>query len=221
MTMDSRSTARQLAHSSLARGDATGWFEELYAGSAGNHSAVPWADMRPNPNFLEWLDRQKLNGTGKSALVVGCGLGDDAEELAKLDFQVVAFDIAPTAIDWCNNRFPASLVQYEVGDLLADADRWSRRFDFVFEAYTLQALPPALRQQAISAIAGSVSANGTLLVIARGREPSDDAGSMPWPLTKQEVNSFTDFGLQLLAFEDYVEQEETPVRRFRAEFRRA
>jgi hypothetical protein len=61
-----------------------------------------------------------------------------------------------------------------------------------------------------------------LLVIARGREPSDPEGQMPWPLTRVELAAFTAAGLFELSFEDLLSVEdpgEPPVRRFRALYR--
>ena len=75
--------------------------------------------------------------------------------------------------------------------------------------------------QATDVIANCVSEEGTLLVITRGREESDDEGKMPWPLVRAEVERFGRNGLSLIQFEDYVEAESPPMRRFRAEFRRS
>jgi SAM-dependent methyltransferase len=218
--MEKRSHARRLAQESLERGDATGWFEQLYDESAGDASVIPWADLRVNPNLLGWLESRNLAASGKSALVVGCGLGDDAEELSRRGFDVVSFDIAPTAIDWCQKRFPASRVKYTVADIFELPEERQDSFDFVFEAYTLQVLPAALRQHALRAIADCVCVGGILLVIARGRDAQDDAGAMPWPLARDEFDGLGDLGFSCVAFEDYVEQEEPPVRRFRGEYRR-
>ena len=52
--------------------------------------------MAVNPNLSEWTDFRKVKAHGKRALVVGCGLGDDAEYLAEQGFSVTAFDISPT-----------------------------------------------------------------------------------------------------------------------------
>ena len=81
-------------------------------------------------------------------------------------------------------------------------------------------LTPDLRREAIRCIAEFLAPGGTLLVITRGREPADPEGKMPWPLTREEVYSFGDFGLKEVSFEDYIDKETPPVRRFRAVYRR-
>jgi 2-polyprenyl-3-methyl-5-hydroxy-6-metoxy-1,4-benzoquinol methylase len=208
-----RRRARELARRALERGDATGWFEELYAG-AHEEGDIPWADLVPNPMLVEWLATHAVSGR---ALKVGAGLGDDAEELARRGMAVTAFDVAPTAVEWARRRFPDSDVDYVVADVLAPPAEWSGAFDFVMEAYTLQVLPPELRPVAADAIAATLAPGGTLLVIARGREPHEDPGAMPWPLTPGELRGlFAD--LTLVRFEDLLDDEDPPVRRLRAEY---
>lgn len=153
-------------------------------------------------------------------LVIGCGLGDDAEVLSRVCSEVVAFDISPTAIAWCQQRFPASEVRYCVEDILCPPSDWQEGFDFVLESYTLQVLPPSVRAEARRKIASFVAPHGRLLVICRGRDDGDDEGNMPWPLTKEEVQAFADCGLTETQFEDYVDNEKPPVRRFRVEYSR-
>lgn len=67
------------------------------------------------------------------ALVVGCGLGADAEYIARLGFDTVAFDVAETAIRLARERFPESTVDYVVRDLLDPPAEWLRAFDLVAE----------------------------------------------------------------------------------------
>ncbi len=50
----SRHRAQQLASEFLARAGAKGWFEALYAEAGDDYAAVPWADLAPNPNLVEW-----------------------------------------------------------------------------------------------------------------------------------------------------------------------
>jgi SAM-dependent methyltransferase len=217
--MVDRARARAYAADAVASGEPLRWFEELYAAASAGEADVPWADLRPNPHLVTWplLDQ----GHPESALVVGCGLGDDAEWLATRGLKVTAFDIAPSAISACGRRFPRSPVEYVVADLLNAPEEWvRRRFDLVFEAYTVQVLPPGGPEREASFGALASLTGGTLLVVARGREPADDPGSMPWPLTAEEMTGFEDFGLTNIAFEDYPDPEEPTVRRFRATYRR-
>ncbi len=220
MAEQDRATARELARQHLANGDPLGWFDTLYAASEGEASGIPWADLSPNPNLVSWLERDRASGTGRSALKVGCGLGDDAEELARRGFTTTAFDISPTAIKWCRDRFLQSHVRYTEADLLQPPVEWAQAFDFVLESYTLQVLPPELRGEAMRRVAGFVAPSGTILVITRGREPSESEGEMPWPLTRVELEGFTAAGLTEERFEDYRDDEDPPVRRFRVSYRR-
>ncbi len=212
-----RSRARELAASHLAQGDAVGWFESLYAEAAGDSANVPWADLRPNTSLVEWLEGKPIGSDGRLALVVGCGLGDDAEYLAEHGFRVTAFDISPTAVAWCQSRFPRSAVTYEVGDRLAPPPDWRHAFDFVLEVYTLQVLPRELREQAMARSADTVRPGGMLLVICRGRRPEDAEGQMPWPLLRDELSALERAGLSVETFEEFWDRhEEPPVWRFRA-----
>jgi SAM-dependent methyltransferase len=217
-----RNRARELAQTHVAQGDAIGWFEPLYAEAQGNAERVPWADLKPNPNLIDWLDREAIHGHGRTALVVGCGLGDDAELLASRGFRVTAFDVAPSAVAWCQRRFPKSSVRYAEADLLSPPKEWSGGFDFVVEAYTLQVLHGAeLRGKAIRHLARFPTQGGTLLVICRGRESADPEGQMPWPLLRDELTAFEKCGLTEIQFEDFWDQHESPaVRRFRALYSR-
>ena len=217
---EARRNAGELARESIAAGDPIGWFEKLYVQAGGDPAAISWADLAPNPNVVDWLDDEQVNGAGCRALKIGCGLGDDAEELARRGFAVTAFDVSKTAIEWCRRRFSGSPVEYVVADLMNPPNDWARAFDFVQESYTLQVLPQALRDAAIRRVARFVAPGGSLLVVARGREPGDPPGTMPWPLTRDELAGFTRAGLEELSFEDFLDDETPPVRRFRAVYHR-
>ena len=217
---EARRKAGDLARDSIAAGDTVGWFEKVYAQADGDPGAISWADLAPNPNLVAWLDRENVEGHGRLALKIGCGLGDDAEELSRRGFLVTAFDVSPTAVDWCRARFPTTIVRYAIHDLLAAEGEWACDFDFVLESYTLQVLPPEVRGDAIVHVARFVAPGGELLVIARGREPSDPPGTMPWPLVPDELAAFGRAGLEETSFEDFLDAESPPVRRFRVHYRR-
>ena len=55
----------------------------------------------------------------------GPGLGGDAEHVAGLGFDTIAFDISPTAIRLARERHPESRVTYAVADLFAAPPEWA------------------------------------------------------------------------------------------------
>jgi SAM-dependent methyltransferase len=217
--MPDRTRARELAAEFNAKGDPLGWFEALYREAESGASEIPWADRVPNPNLLDFWKSHPQETRNKSALTIGSGLGDDAEQLAAWGFHTTAFDISATAITGTKKRFPFTSVEYVVADLLTPPDSWRAKFDFVFESYTLQSLPPDLRAQAFPKIAEFVKPAGLLLVLARGRDPQEDAGHVPWRLTREELAEFSRAGLQEVSFEDYLDPHDTGVRKFRVTYR--
>jgi len=176
----------------------TEWFDPLYQETDASGSGVPWANMETHPSFREWLSRNALDGHGKTALVVGCGMGDDAIELASRGFAVTAFDVSEAAIGHCGRRFPDSPVDFRVADLFGSNPQWERRFDFVLEIYTVQALPPKYEAEVIGKIANFVCVGGQLLVIAvvAEEERSFESGP-PWILTPGHRAAFASHGLEI------------------------
>jgi SAM-dependent methyltransferase len=207
--------ARRLIAESLASDDPTGWFERLYAAVDQGRAACPWDRAAPSPLLVDWAGANEIDGAGRRALVVGAGLGADAEYVAGLGFETVAFDIAPTAIKAAQRRFPDSEVQYAVADLLEPPPDWAEAFDLVVEILTVQSLPLSLRREAIAGVRRFVGPGGTLVVIAAIRSDAETApAGPPWPLTRAEIESFAAGGLHAARIEN-VEH------RWRAEFQRA
>jgi SAM-dependent methyltransferase len=209
---ESRTAARALMQASLTRGDATGWFEQHYAAAGGDADKIAWADRVANPHLLRWLDQ--IGPSSGKALDVGCGLGENAEALADRGLEVTAFDISPTAVAWAKQLSGGTHVEYQVRDILSPPGEWKRGFDLVTEVNTLQVLPPPERDRAMRALSELVAPGGSLLVVCRGREPSDPAGDMPWPLTRSEIAAFADLGLQIEDWDDFLDDEQPRVRRF-------
>ena len=218
--MPDRTRARELAAEFSTKGDPLGWFDALYREAESGATEIPWADLVPNPNLLDFWKLHPQEARNRSALIIGSGLGDDAEQLSAWGFQTTAFDISATAITATKKRFPVSKVQYVAADLLAPREAWGAHFDFVLESYTLQSLPPDLRAKAFTKIAEFLKPTGLLLVIARGRDPEEDPGQLPWRLTRQELAAFCRAGLQEASFEDYLDAHDPGVRKFRATYRR-
>jgi SAM-dependent methyltransferase len=192
--------------------DATGWFETLYVAAAAGRAEVPWDREAPQPLLVDWAAGRSF--AGGRALVVGAGLGMDAEFVSSLGYDTVAFDISPTAIETVRNRFPDTRVDYRVADLLDPPAEWRGAFGFVFESLTAQSLPEPQRARAIRNVGPFVAPAGTLLVVAAARDDGEPADGPPWPLVRAEVEAFATDGLETVRI------ERLDVR-WRAEFRRA
>lgn len=196
--------ATELAARAVAADDPTGWFEQIYDAGRAGAVAMPW-DRPASPMLLSWLATNDVIGDGRTAVVVGCGLGENAEELARRGFRTTAFDVAPTAVTVARERHPDSTVDYRVADLFAVPADWCRAFDLVVEAITVQALPPARQAAAAAAVTGLVAPGGTLLVITFVRDgvtavPLEDGP--PWPLRREDLRNFSVDGLETVATEE-------------------
>jgi SAM-dependent methyltransferase len=207
-------------------------FEEIYLRAGPDFGAIPWAALAPHPALVAWLDAGHLSPAGRtppdggmppagglppaggmppagdtrvagrSALIVGCGLGDDAEEAARRGYQVTAFDLSPTAIRDCRDRFPGSAVDYQVADLFHLPARWNLAFGLVVEIRTLQSLPLAQRADAAAAIAATVRPGGWLFVHCLGRDDDEPTIGRPRPVSRRELRAFRDAGLRQAEFRD-------------------
>ena len=95
------------------------FFEAIYGEAAGDTTRVPWAHGQPHPALVTWLNAvaPSLIRCGSRVAVVGCGLGDDAVELTHRGYDVTAFDVSPTAIEWARRRHPEIARDLHVADL--------------------------------------------------------------------------------------------------------
>jgi SAM-dependent methyltransferase len=171
--------------------------------------------------LVQWAHARPVRGEGRRALVVGSGLGADAEYVAGLGFDTVAFDISVTAVRAARRRFPHSAVHYLPADVLDPPAHWRGAFDLVVESLTVQSLPDPPRRDAIARIRDMVRPGGTLIVIASARDEEDGPiDGPPWPLTRAEIDAFATGGLQPVRIEDIRDGAQRGPRRWLAEFRR-
>ena len=212
---DARERTKEIAAEFTERGDATGWFEALYKEAQGNNESIPWADLEPNRFLREWAENVDLRGNGRKALVVGCGLGDDAKFLYDLDFNVTAFDISPTAIEWAKKLYADTNIKFETADLFQPFRGWLGAFDFVLEVYTIQPLPMNMRENVIDSIAAFVAPEGELVVVTRGREDDEEPLELPWALSRKDLTRFETNRMKQESFSElFDDDEEEPIPRF-------
>ena len=211
----------QLAAAALATGDSTGWFDQLYAAGERGRVAIPWSRTEAHPLLLDWARARDLHGRGQRAVVVGCGLGADAEYLSSLGFTTTAFDISPAAIRLARRRHPHSQVHYTTANLLDPPPPWWRAFELVVEIITVQALPNPSRHDAIINVGRLVAAGGTLLAIEETAAVSGTTRQLPpWPLRRDEIQSFAADGLDTVAINALPLPTGSNEQRWVAHFRR-
>lgn len=221
--MDEKETARertkQIQSEFAAKGDALGWFDALYKEAAGDNEKIPWADLEPNKFLVEFAEKTNLKGDDRKALVVGCGLGDDARYLRDLGFNVTAFDISETAINWARKIHQETDIKFAVADLFNPPKDWYQAFEFVLEIYTIQPLPLEIRPNVIDAIANFVKfPDGRIVIVTRGREDDEIPPEMPWALSRRDLSRFEENGLRQIFFEEMQGDEEPPIPRFIVEY---
>ena len=68
---------------SAVDGQPIDWFDELYHMADRDSKMIPWAKMAPNHIMMDWVQKNCQSGR---ALIIGCGLGDDAIGLERLGF---------------------------------------------------------------------------------------------------------------------------------------
>ena len=88
----------ELAAEAIASGEPTAWFDRLYTEGARARSPCPGTATTRTRCCASGRQARGLDGSGRRAVVVGCGLGADAEYLSRLGFATTAFDVAPTAV---------------------------------------------------------------------------------------------------------------------------
>jgi SAM-dependent methyltransferase len=212
-----RDDIRILRDRALADDRPADWFDPLYVAADGNSDQIPWALEGAHPALKSWISERSLTDIFQipkaKALVIGCGLGDDAEAIAQLGFQVTAFDVSPCAVGWCQERFERSPVNYCVANLLELDPDWYGRFDLVFECRTIQALPLAVRDRAIDAVVAPVAPGGRLVVVTHTRPTEAAPEGPPWPLSPAELDRFTQHHALELTWEREFTSPEMPPRR--------
>ena len=196
------------------------FFDALYVAAGGGGEPVPWdCGGEPQPLLAAWAAEHELVSAGRRAVVIGCGLGGDAEFLARLGFAVVAFDFSAPAVEAARRLNPGSPVDYQVADLLALPDSWLGGYDLVLESLTVQSLPRSTRPGVVAAVRSLAAPGGTVLVIsAQPGTYGPEESTGPWPMSRADVESFAGDGFTLVRIEEPAGVDGLP--RWRAELRR-
>jgi SAM-dependent methyltransferase len=157
--------------------DAGPVFDEGFWNERYRSSQRVWSG-NPNPQLVA----EAADISPGRALDVGCGEGADAIWLARKGWAVVAADISSVAIErgeqHARDTDPAASarIEWRQADLLTQPPE-PGSFDLV--SVQFMQLPPEPRTRLFSALAASVRAGGTLLIV--GHHPSDLTTGVPRP----------------------------------------
>ena len=181
-------------------GQPTRWYDEVWSAGERGDVGVPWDRDAAHELLAAWLPEwMAARGPGGGrAVVVGCGLGADAELLAARGFQTTAFDISPAAVRLARERHPDTAVDYLVADLLDLPADLVGTHDLVVEIYTIQALHPTVRSRAVEAVRRLLGPGGTLFVVQIVREDDEPVtDEPPWLLDRAEMEGFASAQLEI------------------------
>lgn len=110
------------------------WEDRYQQGQTG------WDRGEVSPNLVFWIEQEQLKPC--RILVPGCGHGHEVIALAEKGFDVVAIDIAPTAIRSLKKTLKTKRLEAEL--IQTDFFAWEseKPFDAIYEQTSLCALPP-------------------------------------------------------------------------------
>ena len=122
---------------------------------------IHWNRGEASPPLVQYLREHPLSGR---VLVPGCGLGHDAAHIADAGADVVALDIAPTALEMARQHYPhLDDACWFLGDLFDLPQEWRGRFDYVVEHTCLSGLHPSMRPQYREALTSVLKPGGMIV----------------------------------------------------------
>lgn len=181
--------ANRLGRHALDDDRPTRWVDDLWSAAERDEVDLPWDRSRPFDVVADAI-ADLGPGDGRRAVVVGAALGADAEALAAAGWTTVAFDVSPAAVRLVQERHPESEVDYRLADLLDLPDDLVGAFDLVIEVFTVQAMPPTVRDDAQASIRRLLAPGGQAVVVQHVRGGTDPLVGPPWMLDRTQMEAF-------------------------------
>jgi len=171
-------------------------WENMWNKDGGLKQGEYFDGSRSSKVFMSVL--QKLTpAPGATALVPGCGRGYDVIEMAKVGYNGMGLDIAPTAVESANRHNEACLKEAGVASwagtvTFSTEDFFSLKppgegFDVIYDYTFLCALDPSQRVQWAETMKKLLKANGELITLIFPL--GDFAGGPPHAMNKELVTS--------------------------------
>ena len=102
-----------------------------------HQSGYSWSSDVPTPLVLDALNRFDVE-KNKKILEIGCGEGRDSIAVLNNGHNLLATDISPEAINYCQNKYPDYKNSFAVLDCLND--KHNETYDFIFAVSVLHML---------------------------------------------------------------------------------
>jgi SAM-dependent methyltransferase len=137
---------------------------------------MPWEKGEASPGLVDFLSKggalAHIQGKNKketgliTVAVPGCGTGHDVRVWAKAGFQVMGFDLAPSAIKLARAKTEEAglKAEFRQRDFLRDEPPW--RFDWIFEHTLFCAIEPEDRDKYVKAVLRWLKPEGTYLAVS-------------------------------------------------------
>ncbi|MCU0787197.1 MAG: TPMT family class I SAM-dependent methyltransferase [Verrucomicrobia bacterium] len=153
------------------------WEQKYQAGEA------HWDHGAPSPGLVEFLHAHPELPKGR-VVVPGCGTGHDVRAWARLGFQVMGVDIAPTAVRQAEQLTKGEGLSAAItlGDFLRDPP--PENFDYLWEHTLFCAIDPAQRDQYVDAVVRWLKPGGMYLAVNYIVCGPDGP---PWPVQADEL----------------------------------
>lgn len=101
--------------------------------------ALQWSSQEPSPIVAETIRGFSLSQR-HHMLEIGCGEGRDAFALLAQGFDLLATDVSPEAVSYCQKRMPDYAAHFQVLDCVAG--RLEDTFDFIYAVAVVHMLVP-------------------------------------------------------------------------------
>lgn len=143
------------------------WYYEAYEDrySQVHAQGLQWASDAPTP-IVEEMIRQYGKEQGR-ILEIGCGEGRDAAHLLNRGYEILATDVAPEAVHYCQEKYPQYAHRFCVLDALQDT--FDERFDMIYAVAVLHMLTEDTDRAGLYRfIQAHLKADGVALVLSMG-----------------------------------------------------
>ena len=98
-----------------------------------------WFNQSPSAIVSDIIDEFSVTQNQK-ILEIGCGEGRDAFELIRRGYDLLATDVSPTAIKFCESQMPYQKERFQILDCLLDSIL--SKFDFIYAVAVVHMLVP-------------------------------------------------------------------------------